>query len=218
MHLNNHSNLSRVAGHLKMLIYLFSKVIKKLRCAAVKNSTIDRSAKVESGSSVVNSSMERHTFCGYDCDISHCEIGSFTSIANDVVIGGGMHPMDWVSMSPVFYAGRDSVNAKFSEHEREAVKKTVIGHDVWIGRNALISQGVKIGHGAVVGMGSVVTKDVEPYSVVAGTPARLIGYRFDEELRKKLLKSEWWAMDEASIRKYAYLFTDPEAFLNKIVL
>ena len=60
----------------------------------------------------------RHSFCGYDCDINNTKIGSFCSIANGVVIGGGMHPLDWISTSPVFYEGADSVKAKFSEHKR----------------------------------------------------------------------------------------------------
>ena len=136
--------------------------------------------------------MGRHSFCGYDCEITNTEIGSFCSIANNVIIGGGMHPMDWVSTSPAFYIGRDSVKAKFATHTREPVKKIIIGHDVWIGQYALIKQGITVGTGAVIGMGSVVTKDVEPYSIVAGKPACLINHRFNEDIVQKLLHSKWW--------------------------
>ena len=154
-----------------MIKYIWAKILKKMRGSAIKTSQVHETSKVESGSSFVNSSMVKHSFCGYDCDIAHCQIGAFCSIANGVVIGGGAHPMSWISTSPVFYEGRDSVKAKFSEHAREPVREAVIGHDVWIGRNVLIAQGVVIGTGAVVGMGSVVTKDVDPYSIVAGCPA-----------------------------------------------
>ena len=91
-----------------------------------------------------------------------------------MIIGGGMHPMDWVSTSPAFYIGRDSVKAKFATHTREPVKKIIIGHDVWIGQYALIKQGITVGTGAVIGMGSVVTKDIPDYCVVVGNPARII--------------------------------------------
>jgi acetyltransferase-like isoleucine patch superfamily enzyme len=160
--------------------------------------------------------MEKHSFCGYDCEISNCEIGSFTSIANGVVIGGGMHPIDWVGTSPVFYEGRDSVSAKFSEFQREGVETTFIGHDVWIARNALIKQGVTIGNGAVVGMGSVVTKDVPPYSIVGGNPAKLIRMRFSDEIIDELIKSEWWHLDEDILRKCSKNIKDPKLFLIAI--
>ena len=97
---------------------LFSKALKKLRFSAIRNSRIDKTSKVESGSNLVNVSMQKHSFCGYNCEIFNAEIGSFCSIANNVVIGGAMHPITWVSTSPVFYDGRDSVKKKYSTHKR----------------------------------------------------------------------------------------------------
>ena len=91
------------------LLYYWSKLLKKVRGVAVKDAYIHPSAKVESGTHFVRSSIGKHSFVGYDCEIINTEIGSFCSIANGVVIGGGMHPIDWVSTSPVFYSGRDSV-------------------------------------------------------------------------------------------------------------
>jgi len=195
-----------------MLLYIWAKMFKKIRGAAIKNSTIDKTSKVESGSQVVNSTFGRHSFCGYDCQIINCDVGSFTSIANNVVIGGAQHPMDWVSMSPVFYEGKDSVKTKFSEHIRPDALKTKVGNDVWIGQGALIKAGVSIGDGAVVGMGSVVTKNVAPYCIVAGNPARLIKKRFDEDIIDNLLQLKWWNLRDAEIIKYAYLFNNIEEF------
>jgi ADP-glucose pyrophosphorylase len=74
------------------LEYYWSKILKKLRGRAVKNSTIHKTSMIESGSQVVNCTMDKHSFCGYDCQIVNCDIGSFCSISNNVVIGGGRHP------------------------------------------------------------------------------------------------------------------------------
>ena len=125
-----------------------------------------------------------------------------------------MHPMDWVSTSPVFYAGRDSVAMKYSEYERPEPARTVIGHDVWIGERAMVRQGVSIGTGAVVGMGSVVTRDVEPYAVVAGVPARTIRLRFSPGVVSRLLASEWWALEDEILRRVAVHIRTPETFLE----
>jgi chloramphenicol O-acetyltransferase type B len=198
------------------LIYLWSKLFRKLHGAAIKKSSIHKTSKVEAGSQIVNTLMDKHSFCGYDCDISNCEIGSFTSIANGVIIGGGMHPIDWVGTSPVFYEGRDSVRAKFSEFQREEVKTTLIGHDVWIGRNVLIKQGVTIGNGAIVGMGSVVTKDVAPYTIVGGNPAKLIRNRFSNQIIEKLIASKWWELPENELKEYVANFKNPALFIEKL--
>lgn len=198
------------------VIYFWSKIIKKLRGSAIKDSLIHKTSKVEAGSHIINTMIDKHSFCGYDCEITNCEIGSFTSIANGVVIGGGMHPIDWVGMSPVFYAGRDSVKTKFSEFQREEIKTTFIGHDVWIGRNALIKQGVTIGNGAIVGMGSVVTKDVAPYSIVGGNPARLIRFRFSEDVIRELIKSKWWELPENELKQSAVFIKNPLQFIAKL--
>ncbi len=201
---------------MKKLVYYLAKIIKKSRLSAVSSSDIHPTSKIESGSNVVDSSMDKHSFCGYNCEITRVSIGSFCSIANGVIIGGGMHPMDWVSTSPVFYEGRDSVTKKFSTYSREDIKQTIIGHDVWIGQNVLIKQGVSIGTGAVVGMGSVVIKDVEPYTIVAGNPARFIRYRFDEEVISELLASKWWELDESKLAHLAQYIKTPLTFIQKL--
>ena len=197
--------------------YYWSKIIKKLKGVAVKNSLIHKTSKLEAGTQFINSSMAKHSFCGYDCDINSCEIGSFTSISSNVIIGGGMHPLSWVGTSPVFYEGRDSVKTKFSKHTRENIKKNIIGLDVWIGQNVMIKQGVSIGTGAVIGMGSIVTKDVEPYTIVAGNPARLIRPRFNEDTIENLLKSIWWEFPDDKLKNYAKYFKEPNKFINEIV-
>lgn len=199
-----------------MIEYLISKIIKKMRLKSVKRSTLHPSSKIESGTSFCDSKMDRYSFCGYDCDITNAEIGSFTSIANCVVIGGARHPMEWVGMSPVFYSGRDSVKKKFSTFNLDKIKKTFIGCDVWIGHSALILSGIEIGHGAVIGARSVVTKNVPPYAIVVGNPARIVKYRFPQEISDKLIASAWWSLSDEKIRELSSNIRDPLKFLSAL--
>lgn len=199
-----------------MLNFIISRVLKKLSIPAVKDSKLGFDSKVESGSTFISSTMGDHSFCGYDCEILSADIGSFCSIASGVVIGGSMHPLDWISTSPVFYNNRDSVKTKFSRYERAKQKRTTIGSDVWICRNALIKQGVTVGTGAVIGMGAVVTKDVPPYAIVAGNPAILIKYRFSEDMIVRLLQSEWWTLDNKTLKILGVHSQDPESFLSAL--
>lgn len=192
------------------------KLLRKLRLKGVHSSEVHSTSKLESGTMFYYSKLDRHSFCGYDCDIAHAHIGSFVSIANNVVLGGGRHPMEWVGMSPVFYEGRDSVKAKFSTHHREPSLRVNINSDVWIGRSAIVLPGVEVGVGAVVGAGAVVTKSVPPYAIVAGNPARLIRYRFDQPIIKRLLASCWWEYGDDNLYRLGPYFNDVNKFLEII--
>lgn len=199
-----------------MLSFLIAKGLKKMRGAAIRRSVIHATSKVESGSQVYDSTMDKYSFCGYDCEISFTTIGAFCSIANGVLIGGGRHPIEWASTSPVFYDNRDSIKKKYARHVRPKNGMVVVGNDVWIGANAIIMQGVNIGTGAVVGAGSVVTRDVPHYAIVAGVPARQIRMRFDKDLVDRFLKSKWWELDDDQLAALADLVPYPEKFLRAL--
>lgn len=199
------------------MLYFWSKILKKMRGVAIKKSVIASSSKIESGSQVINTVMGRYSFCGYDCKLINCEIGSFCSIADRVSIGGAQHPIDWVSTSPVFYEGRDSVKKKFSQFPREKDSRTIIGNDVWIGEGAFIKGGVVIGNGAVVGMGSVVTKNIGDYEIWGGNPARLIRKRFSDEIANKLIDIKWWDMSDEQIQMLSACIQNPSLFIEEII-
>lgn len=196
--------------------YYYSKALKILQGRAIKNSKIHKTSKIEPGSHIFHTVLGRHSFCGYNCELIHCDIGSFCSIANNVFIGGAMHSIEHVSTSPAFEEGKNSIKAKYSLHKSKTPKKTYIGHDVWIGHGVIIKQGVTIGTGSIIGMGSVVTKDVEPYSIVAGNPAKEIRKRFEQNIINGLLKSNWWGFDDNKLKKYAPYFNNPVEFLNQL--
>ncbi len=124
--------------------------------------------------------------------------------------------MEFVSTSPVFLSHRDSVKTKFARHPYQCRPRTLVGHDVWIGEGALIKAGVCVGHGSVIGMGSIVTKDVQPYSIVAGNPAELIRMRFDPDVVGALLRLEWWNWSDEQLVEYGAYFNDPRMLLAKI--
>lgn len=129
-------------------------------------------------------------------------IGKFCQIASGVefVMNGANHQMNCVSTFP-FYIFENWGEATPPVELMPVKGDTVVGNDVWIGQNAVILPGVRIGDGAIVGAQSVVGSDVEPYSIVAGNPARLVRKRFDDELTALLLRLKWWDLPTSEIRR-----------------
>lgn len=197
--------------------YLYSKFFKRVvRGTSILNSYIDKTAKVYSGSTFYNSKLGRYSYVGYDSEVVNCDIGAFCSIANGFIAGGANHPMNWVSTSPVFYNVCSGTNHHLGNLQIENVAHTCIGNDVWIGSRAIVMQGINVGTGAVVGAGAVVTKNVPPYAVVAGCPAKIIRYRFDNDIVDQLLKSEWWLLQDFQLRKLAKYMNNPNVFLVEL--
>jgi acetyltransferase-like isoleucine patch superfamily enzyme len=160
----------------------------------------------------------KYSYVAANTFISDCEIGNFSSIGPNCVIGGGQHPLNWPSTSPVFYnPDKITIDSFVTEHayplERERIR---IGNDVWIGANAYVRNGISIGDGAVIAAGAVVVSDVLPYSIVGGVPARLIKKRFPDEIIEKLLALKWWDRDINELRKLQPYFAsdDIKAFIH----
>ena len=196
--------------------YYWSKFVLMLHGRSVRGSRIDKRARINYGSNVVNSTMGRYSYCGYDSWIIEADIGSFCSISNNVRIGGPAHSVNWVSSSPVFCNGKNMFGKNFGDNRFEPFTRTTIGNDVWIGECAMIKAGVKIGNGAVIGMGSVVTKDVGDYEIWAGNPAKFIRKRFDDETIRQLTATKWWDKPDEWIEKNAANFPLPEKFIKEI--
>lgn len=145
-----------------------------------------------------------------------CEIGKFCSIARECYIGGASHPLDWVSTSGCFYLKSNFTGVCYHEADYHWHTQTKIGNDVWLGIRTIIRGGVTIGDGAVIGAGSIVTKDVGPYEIWAGNPARFIRKRFDDETIEKLLEAQWWDWDETKLAEMGQYFSDTEKFLTML--
>ena len=136
-------------------------------------------------------SFEKNVLYLFDFMQDKLIIGKFCQIATGVkfIMNGANHAMDGISTYPFKLMGKAWKGASMN-----AISKgdTIIGNDVWIGNSATIMQGVKVGHGAIIGTNSLVTKDIEPYTIVGGNPARVIRKRFDEEAIELLLRAAWW--------------------------
>lgn len=127
-------------------------------------------------------------------DVDRLVIGSFCSIGTGacfMMAGNQGHRMDWVSTFPFFFMPEEPAFAG-AENAYRPAGDTVVGNDVWIGAEAMIMPGIRIGHGAMIGSRALVTKDVPPYTIVAGNPAREIRKRFSDEEIAMLLEMAWW--------------------------
>lgn len=166
------------------------------------------------------------TYIGPRSNLSSCHIGRWCSIGSDVRVVVGRHPTrDFVSTHPAFFSTQGQAGFTFVQETSfpeftyacpETRQYVRIGHDVWIGEAAILIAGIEIGSGAVVAAGAVVTKDVVPYAIVGGVPARTIGSRFDPETMAWLLEAEWWNRDFDWLRDHARLFSDATLLRNEL--
>lgn len=194
------------------------KMIKKCFPIFIRKSVFEGKNYVGRFSKIYFSKIGFATYFGQKCTFIKASIGKYCSIGSNVCVVNGSHPLNCVSTHPAFYSKYNCTGVyfdssiKYTEYQyvdKEEKFYIDIGNDVWIGNNVVIMQGVKIGSGAVIATGSVVTRDVEPYSIVAGVPARIIRKRFDEDTISFLLNFKWWDKGLYWIKNNSKFFTDP---------
>lgn len=162
--------------------------------------------------------LDDYSYLSRGCELISTDIGKFANIAAMVRINPGFHPMERPTQHHITYRlsryglAESDDTAFFEWRQRQRV---VIGHDTWIGHGVVIMPGVHIGHGAVVGSNSVVTKDVPPYAIVAGAPARVIRMRFARDIAEALIAIAWWDWDHETLRARMPDFSDLRRFLQR---
>ncbi|MEX0278271.1 MAG: chloramphenicol acetyltransferase [Ruegeria sp.] len=186
----------------------------------ISNSTFGTYVEIGAGTRVANSVFGDYSYCDRTCDIANARIGKFANIASFTRIGATDHPMDKASLHHFHYRSAsywDDAEDDADWFAHRASRLAEIGHDTWIGHAAIIKPEVTIGHGAVVAAGAIVTKDVPPYTVVAGVTAKPLRRRFSETLADRMIALAWWDWDHARLRAALPDFRSmpAEAFLEK---
>lgn len=211
---------------MKMFLkYLYCRYFVFKKCK-VQSQYVSTKAQIGEGTTLAKNvvvaawaKIGKYTYVNINTSIEG-KIGNFCSIGQNCAISGGTHAMEFMSTSQRLYSSRsahypaniwgDSVPYDDMPPEAE------IGSDVWIGAYSVILPKVKIGHGAVIGAGSVVTKDIPPYAIAAGNPAKIIRYRFEPEQIEWLLKSKWWDLPLDQLQKYRDLFASGKDWWTKV--
>jgi acetyltransferase-like isoleucine patch superfamily enzyme len=183
----------------------------------IGKSTFERCNVIFENVAIYNSNIGAHTYIQKNSRVFNSNIGRFCSIASNVSIAPGLHKTSGLSTHPAFYLKDTPLAITFSETDSiPTFSRVTIGHDVWIGENSIILDGVSIGTGAIIAAGSIVTKDVEPYSIIGGVPAKVLKYRFSDEIISEVLKSEWWNKPDTWLKENYKLFHNPIEFLSSI--
>jgi acetyltransferase-like isoleucine patch superfamily enzyme len=159
--------------------------------------------------------IDDYTYIQSSSRIFNCTIGKFCSIAAGVTIAPGMHDLRCVTTHPALLQKSTPLPVVFSNRDNQITHKCVtIGNDVWIGENAVILDGVSIGNGAVIAAGAVVIRDVVPFEVVGGVPAKHLKFRFDADTICSIQQSQWWSMSEEWLHKNSSKMLNVDDFIE----
>lgn len=219
--LHPHFNTPNIIKRIKLL---FTKNIIIYSNTIIKNTNLEGYNMIYRNCKIINSKIGFGTYIGENCKFQETCIGKYCSIASNIKTYLGEHPTNkYVSTFPSFYFNTTNVLG-FTFHEEcqnkiELYKKdkngnvVTIGNDVWICDGVTILDGITIGDGAIIAAGAIVTKDVPPYAIVGGIPAKIIKYRFTEDQINHLLKVKWWNNSIEWIESHKNLFDDINAFI-----
>lgn len=192
-----------------------SKVKQIIKSLLIKNisfpsfvddkSNLSKLSKVWPFVKLRNVTIDDYSYVGFFTQITNATIGKFCSISGDVIIGLGKHSSSNLSTSSLFTSRNNGLKIKLVEKtDKNEFSKTIIGNDVWIGRRVIIIGGVTIGDGAIIGAGAIVTKDIPPYSIAAGVPAKVLKFRFSKEKINQISNLKWW---DKPLEKIVNLYT-----------
>lgn len=201
---------------LGLLKFLFHPGVS-LFCKIDNRSEVDKKARINSNTQVFNSTIGKHSYLGRYSYLICAKIGNFCSIGDEVKVGLGIHTLDKLSTCPIFTEKYNGTGSSWVDVDSaEPFKQVTVGNDVWIGERVLVMGGVTIGDGAVIGAGAIVTKDVPPYTIVAGVPAKPIRKRFPDDVIAKLEELKWWDLPEEKLKEHITLFQQENVTVEEL--
>lgn len=196
-----------------MLYYRFKFNNKKIHSVYLSGKLyISPTSRIYKRVKFFNSTIDDYSYVNENSFIAHSHIGKFTSIGSNCELGLPEHPINFISTSPFTYSSENIFN--ITETFYPYSKEIKVGNDCWIGNNVIIMQGVNIGNGAIIAAGSIVTKDVKPYSIVAGVPAKLIKYRFSPQKITLLEDLTWWNWSKEKLKRNKQMFCNGENWID----
>lgn len=226
MFISETANVQNVEGALSAKIYNNCKVVDTTLAenssigdnSRVFNSNLGSFVHIQRDALMYSTTVGDYTYTGKNFTSWYSKIGKFCSLSWNVSIGGANHDYERVTTHAFLYSNDyDFLNGRTGYNRFE--DECIIGNDVWIAANASVCRGVTVGDGAVIAAGAVVTKNVEPYTIVAGVPAKPIKKRFSDEVINILLKSEWWNLPPHIIKENFELFNSkPDINIAKQIL
>lgn len=180
-------------------------------------STFSETSALGSFSRLYNVKLGNYSSIRNNSKVMNAEIGNYSVIAKDCLIGLGVHPTNYLTCHSIFYKNSPwGFHPEWVKPVGRIMRVTHIGNDVWIGARSIVMDGVMIGDGAIVAAGSVVAKDVPPFAIVGGAPAKLIKYRFPQEIIERLQEIKWWNLPDDEISSHVDLFHIPNPTLEDI--
>lgn len=165
--------------------------------------TFEHEVRVSHSAEINHTKIDYLSSIGRYSKIVHSEIGKYCAVSWNTTINAVGHPSDHLTVSAFPYV---PYVGNFVQERTQQYQKVIIRNDVWIGANSVIMPGVTIGNGAIIGAGAIVTRNVPDYAIVAGVPAKIIKYRFSEDIIKKLLELKWWDLDPDNIKEHVELW------------
>lgn len=186
----------------------------------ITDTTFGSFVEIGAGSRILHSDFQDYSYCDRIAEIANASIGKFANIASFTRIGASDHPLHTASCHHFLYRSNDYWDDASNDHaffEYRRSRRSIVGNDTWIGHGASIKPEVTLGHGAVVATGAVVTKDVAPYTIVAGVPASVLRLRQPPEIAERLIELAWWDWTHEELRSALPDFRNltAQAFLEK---
>ena len=179
-------------------------------------SKVGKSVKIYKPSFINKTEIGDYTYISTNANISLTHIGKYCSIGPNLFCGWGIHPIDSISTSPMFYSTRQQNGVALTDKDKiEERKNITIGNDVFIGANVTILDGVTIGDGAIIGAGAVVSKDIPDYAIAVGCPIKIIKYRFTDNIIVALKRIQWWNFSEDKLQDVEKMFFNVDEFVKK---